>query len=91
MWLPTLKAIRLPVAGECGTAFFLSENCLTKGTDEETRVGVNIGRMPSYPFLTSVPLRKIYMGWAVPLPVVYGQNDREHGANGGLPNFFLYA
>lgn len=34
----TLNVIRLVVVGECGTAFFLSEDYLTKGTDEETRV-----------------------------------------------------
>jgi len=64
MWLPTLNAIRLPVAGECGTAFFLSEDYLTKGMDEETRFIVSTGRMPNYPKMTSVPLEQIYLGWA---------------------------
>jgi hypothetical protein len=91
MWLPTLNAIRLPVAGECGTAFFLSEDCLTKGTDEEDRVIVNVGRMPSYPIITSVPLEKNYMEWAGPLPVVDREKDHGLGVNGSLPSFFLQA
>ncbi len=87
MWLPTLNAIRPPVAGECGTAIFLGEDYLTKRTDEETRVNVNIGRMPSYPNVTSVPLDKIYMGWAGPLPFVDEQNDHGLGLNGSKPGF----
>ncbi len=79
------------MAGECGTAFFLSEDYLTNGTDEETRIGVNIGRMPNYPNMMSVPLEEISMGWVELLPVMDGQNYHGLGVNGSLPSFFLRA
>lgn len=86
-----LNAIRPPMTGKCETAFFLGEDYLSKGTNEGTRVNVNIGRMSSYPTVTSVPLNKIHMGSAGPLPFVNEQNDHELGLNGSLPSLFLQA